>query len=157
MDELITDFLGKPIGRIKKEEDDSAKVTDWLGNPLGSADSKGTRDFIGRPISQNNEPALLLNKPSSEILSEKDDWFKGLEKEKLLDEVRHEAKLQASKEVDSLKTKLDYQADLNRQKEFEAWKEKETIKFSESRKALQKKWEDEDLKNKEIQDRWFGS
>jgi len=61
MDETVTDWLGRPLGIIKKEGDKSV-VTDWQGKPLGSADSNGTKDFLGRPLSPKNVPGILIKK-----------------------------------------------------------------------------------------------
>ena len=60
-DEIITDWLGNPIARLIKTGDKTV-VTDWLGTPLGTADSNGTRDFLGNTISPQNAPGLLIKR-----------------------------------------------------------------------------------------------
>jgi hypothetical protein len=60
-DETVTDFLGRPIGILKKDGDKTT-VTDWVGKPLGTADKGGTRNFIGKPVSPNNVPEILLKR-----------------------------------------------------------------------------------------------
>lgn len=60
-EKIVTDFLGRPIGRLIKDGDKTT-VTDFLGKPLGSADSTGTRDFLGKPISRDNVPDILFGK-----------------------------------------------------------------------------------------------
>jgi len=61
MDETVVDWLGRPLGIVKKEGDRTT-VTSWTGDPLGSADNKGTRTWLGQPVSPNNVPDLLLPK-----------------------------------------------------------------------------------------------
>jgi len=58
---IISDYLGRPIGRIIKDGDRS-EVSDWTGKPLGSADENGTRDYLGKPLYQGNHPELLIPK-----------------------------------------------------------------------------------------------
>ena len=64
MDKVVTDWLGNPLGVIKKDGNKST-VTDWTGRPLGSADDKGTKDFQGNPVSPQNVPDILLRKEDS--------------------------------------------------------------------------------------------
>jgi hypothetical protein len=64
-DKVITDFLGRPLGVVKKVGDKTT-VTDWVGKPLGSADKSGTRDFLGKPVSPNNVPEILIKKSVNE-------------------------------------------------------------------------------------------
>ena len=61
MDKIITDWVGNPIGRESKDGDKTV-VTTWTGEQLGTADDKGTRDFIGKPLSPQNAPDILLKK-----------------------------------------------------------------------------------------------
>lgn len=60
-EKLVTDFLGRPIGRLIKDGDKTT-VTDFLGKPLGTADASGTRDFLGKPVSRDNVPDILFGK-----------------------------------------------------------------------------------------------
>lgn len=62
-DKVVTDFLGRPLAVVKKMGDKTT-VTDWTGKPLGTADKGGTRDFIGKPISPNNVPEILIKRGS---------------------------------------------------------------------------------------------
>lgn len=57
--EIVTDWLGNPVARLSKNGDKTV-VTDWKGNPLGTADDKGTRDFLGVPLSPQNNPGILI-------------------------------------------------------------------------------------------------
>ena len=58
---IIVDFFGRPLAVVKTEGDKST-VVDWVGRPLGSADKHGTRDFVGRPVSPNNVPEILIKR-----------------------------------------------------------------------------------------------
>lgn len=60
-EEIITDYFGKPIGKLIKDGDKTT-VTDYCGKPLGTADKNGTRDFTGKPVSPNNVPEILLDR-----------------------------------------------------------------------------------------------
>lgn len=60
-DNVITDFLGRPLAIVKKKGDKTT-VTDWIGKPLGTADKGGARDFIGKPVSPNNVPEILIKR-----------------------------------------------------------------------------------------------
>lgn len=59
-DKIITDFFGNPIGRVAEDATGKKTVTDWSGKILGYSDKNGTRDFQGNPISQQDQPGLLL-------------------------------------------------------------------------------------------------
>ena len=54
-----TDWIGRPIAIETTDQNGRTKVTSWVGKPLGDADDKGTRDFIGRPISAQRAPGML--------------------------------------------------------------------------------------------------
>ncbi|MDE2058788.1 MAG: hypothetical protein KGL31_12920 [candidate division NC10 bacterium] len=63
MSEHIRDNLGRTIGRFERHPDGEVRVYDALGRPLGHAGRNGTFDQLGRRISPNNVPALLLKCP----------------------------------------------------------------------------------------------
>jgi septal ring factor EnvC (AmiA/AmiB activator) len=48
-------------------------VSTFQGEPLGTADGDGTRDFLGRPISKQNVPGLLFSKEHNRMLREKEE------------------------------------------------------------------------------------
>ena len=58
-EQIISDYLGNPIARFSTVGSKTV-VTDWLGNPLGTADVNGTYDNLGKPISHQNVPGLLV-------------------------------------------------------------------------------------------------
>lgn len=61
--EQIRDHLGRTIGRFERWPNGEVRVYDALGRPLGRADRNGTFDHLGRRISPNNVPGLLLRCP----------------------------------------------------------------------------------------------
>ncbi len=61
--EQIRDNLGRTIGRFERRPDGEMRVYDALGRPLGRAGRSGTFDHLGRKISPNNVPGLLLKCP----------------------------------------------------------------------------------------------
>ena len=61
--EQIRDNLGRTIGRFERGPDGEVRVYDALGRPLGRAGRHGTFDPLGRRISPNNVPGLLLRCP----------------------------------------------------------------------------------------------
>lgn len=58
--EKITDYFGNPIG-WKIKEGDKTKVTDYFGNPKGYSSDKGTKDYFGNPISNQDVPDILFD------------------------------------------------------------------------------------------------
>ena len=62
--EQIRDDLGRTIGRFERGPDGEVRVYDALGRPLGRAGRNGTFDQLGRRISPNNVPGLLLKCPA---------------------------------------------------------------------------------------------
>lgn len=68
-EEVIRDFHGQPIGKLKTRGD-RTEAFDFFGAPLGTADRTGTRDFLGRPISPNNVPGLLFSPAHNPMLKE---------------------------------------------------------------------------------------
>ena len=59
MRETITDWTGKRIG-VKIKRGGKTIVTDWTGRFKGTADEKGTRDWVGKRLSKQNVADLLL-------------------------------------------------------------------------------------------------
>ena len=63
MSEQIKDNLGRTIGRFERQPDGEVRVYDAFGRLLGRAGRNGTFDHLGRKISPNNVPGLLLKCP----------------------------------------------------------------------------------------------
>lgn len=63
MSEQIRDNLGRTIGRFARQPDGEVRVYDAFGRPLGRSGRNGTFDQLGRKISPNNVPGLLLKCP----------------------------------------------------------------------------------------------
>lgn len=57
--ETITDAVGAVVGRMVTHNGRTT-VTDPTGRILGTADSTGTRDAVGRKLSCANVPGMLL-------------------------------------------------------------------------------------------------
>ena len=60
-EKIVSDFYGNPIGKTSKVGNKTT-VSSFTGEPLGSADEHGTRDFFGNPISPQNIPDILLKR-----------------------------------------------------------------------------------------------
>lgn len=63
MSEQIRDNLGRTIGRFERHQDGEVRVYDAFGRLLGHTGRNGTFDHLGRKISPNNVPGLLLKCP----------------------------------------------------------------------------------------------
>jgi len=83
-EELVTDFIGKPIGRYHRREVndvEETEVTDFFGRKEGkSNENRGTTNFFGKNLSPDTLPAVLLPKPDVqgeiEVAKEKYEMFK---------------------------------------------------------------------------------
>lgn len=64
MSEQIRDNLGRVIGRFERQPDGEVRVYDAIRRFLGHAGRNGTFDHLGRKISPNNVPGLLLKCPA---------------------------------------------------------------------------------------------
>jgi hypothetical protein len=58
--EIIRDAFGRPIGRFEKHSSGEVRVYDSVGRPLGRAGRTGTFDHLGRRLSPNSVPGLLM-------------------------------------------------------------------------------------------------
>jgi hypothetical protein len=59
-DKIVTDWNGKPIGKIVEDANGKKTITSWTGIPLGTSDKNGTRDWTGKPISQQDVPGIFF-------------------------------------------------------------------------------------------------
>lgn len=64
MTKEVKDFFGRVIA-VVKEDGDKSRVSDWTGRSLGSADDKGTKDYLGKVVSPDNVPDILIRKEGS--------------------------------------------------------------------------------------------
>ncbi len=96
-EELITDFLGRPVGRYHRREEngeEEIEVTDYFGRKEGKTkESRGTVNFFGKIIYTDEVPATLLpkkkdNKKFIEAAEKRYNVFKG-ELEKRVESYRN--------------------------------------------------------------------
>lgn len=109
-DDIITDFFGKPVGRIKTDENGASEVTDYHGKPLGYADKTGTRTFLGQPISPQNIPGLLLSpehNPDLKAAKEAEEKNK-----RLLEEFEREIERSRAQGVKEMQWQVDFNSSI---------------------------------------------